>query len=157
MNKEEIREKILRYETHLNETLRNDLKTCLELRDKVYSEQAEFLALRNTILAIRESGLQKGEPLKTKVDLGCNFYCEAKVDDPTWILVSIGMGFFLEMTLPEALEYIRKKDVELSTQADKLTQQSTKIKTNIKLVIGGLKELQNISLEQKTPYRDAFA
>lgn len=29
MNKEEIREKILRYETHLNETLRNDLKTCL--------------------------------------------------------------------------------------------------------------------------------
>lgn len=51
----------------------------------------------------------------------------------------------------------RKKDVELSTQADKLTQQSTKIKTNIKLVIGGLKELQNISLEHKTPYRDAFA
>ena len=50
-----------------------------------------------------------------------------------------------------------KKDVELSTQADQLTQQSTKIKTNIKLVIGGLKELQNISLEQKTPYRDAFA
>ena len=29
MNKKEIREKILRYETHLNETLRNDLKTCL--------------------------------------------------------------------------------------------------------------------------------
>ena len=29
MNKDEIKEKILRYETHLNETLRNDLKTCL--------------------------------------------------------------------------------------------------------------------------------
>ena len=54
-----------------------------------------------------------GEPLKTKVDLGCNFYCQARVPDPTKIFVSVGLGFFVELTLDEALEFISKKDCEL--------------------------------------------
>ena len=44
------------------------------LRDKIYQEQAEYLALRNSINAIKISDLVPGEPMKTKVDLGCNFY-----------------------------------------------------------------------------------
>ena len=42
-------EKVQRYETFLNERLRGDLRKCLEQRDKIYEEQAEFLALRNSI------------------------------------------------------------------------------------------------------------
>ena len=72
-----VNTKIARYETFLNETLRTDLKKTLELRDKIYSEQAEYLALRNSINAIKLGDLVEGEPLKTKVDLGCNFYCQA--------------------------------------------------------------------------------
>jgi len=155
----EVAKKIEKYESHLNETLRKDLQTCLELRDKIYTEQAEFLALRNSIMAIREAQLAKGEPLKTKVDLGCNFYCEARVDDPSRIMISVGMGFFLEMTLTEALEFIKKKDDGLTREAEALTQQATKVKANIKLVILGLKELQNINLEgpKKPRNIDIFA
>ena len=43
---------------------------------KVYEEIAEFLALKNSIGAIRAADLKPGEPLKTKVDLGCNFYVQ---------------------------------------------------------------------------------
>ncbi len=30
-----------------------------------------------------EADLKPGQPLKTKVDLGCNFYAQAVVDDPS--------------------------------------------------------------------------
>jgi hypothetical protein len=48
-----LREKVEKYETFVNERLRPDLKAVLEERDVVYSETAEFLALRNTIAAVR--------------------------------------------------------------------------------------------------------
>ena len=69
----DIADKVAQYETFLNETLRTDLKSTLTIRDKIYQEQAEYLALRNSINAIQLVELVPGEPLKTKVDLGCNF------------------------------------------------------------------------------------
>ena len=151
----EITGKVAQYETFLNETLRTDLKSTLTLRDKIYQEQAEYLALRNSINAIQLVELVPGEPLKTKFDLGCNFYCQARVPDPTKIFVSVGLGFFVELTLDEALEFIRKKDGELGKEADKLTADCAKLKANIKLVIGGLQELQHIRSEgPRKPQRD---
>ena len=69
----DIADKVAQYETFLNETLRTDLKSTLTIRDKIYQEQAEYLPLRNSINAIQLVELVPGEPLKTKVDLGCNF------------------------------------------------------------------------------------
>ena len=78
MAEQNTTDKVHRYETFLNERLRGDLRKCLEQRDKIYEEQAEFLALRNSIQAIKTAELVPGEPLKTKVDLGCNFYCQVQ-------------------------------------------------------------------------------
>ena len=88
----ELNEKVTKYEAFLRDQLRPDLKAILEERDKIYSETAEFLALKNSIEAIKSSSLSPGEPLKTKVDLGCNFYCQAVVPNPGRILVSVGLG-----------------------------------------------------------------
>ena len=49
---------------------------------KVYEEIAEFLALKNSIGAIQAAELRPGEPLKTKVDLGCNFYVQVINGNP---------------------------------------------------------------------------
>ena len=89
---EQIDDKVIKYETFLSERLRPDLKDALEERDKLYAETAEFLALKNSIEAIKASNLQPGEPLKTKVDLGSNFYCQAVVPNPGRILVEVGLG-----------------------------------------------------------------
>ena len=91
-NQTELNENITKYEAFLSDKLRPDLKALLEERDKIYSETAEFLALKNSIEAIKSSSLSPGEPLKTKVDLGCNFYCQAVVPNPGRILVSVGLG-----------------------------------------------------------------
>ena len=89
MTSKEVTNKVQQYEAFLNDTLRKDLKNILIQRDKIYQEQAEYLALRNSINAIKLAELVPGEPLKTKVDLGCNFYCQARVPDPTKIFVAI--------------------------------------------------------------------
>ena len=132
--------KVKSFETFLNEKLRPDLKSVLEDRDKIYEEIAEYLSLKNSIEALQTTGFPK--PLKTRVDLGCNFYMRANVAEPEKIFVDVGLGFFLELGPKEAIEFIDKKTKFLQTKADNLTEESTKIKANIKIVIHGLRELQ---------------
>lgn len=103
---------------------------------------------QNTILAIRSADLAPGQPLKTQVDLGCNFYCRANVEDPSKIFVDIGLGFYLELTLEEAEKFVEKKISGLDQKSKDLTQQASKIKANIRLVLEGLRELQSISNEK---------
>jgi prefoldin subunit 5 len=50
------------------------------------------------------------------------------VTDPGRLCVAVGLGFFLEMTLPEALLFIQKRDDQLAAQAAKLTKQAAHIK-----------------------------
>ena len=89
---------------------------------------------------------------------GCNFYCQARVPDPGRLMVAVGLGFFLEMTLPEALAFVEKRDGQLAAAAAVLTKQAAHIKASVKLVIGGLQELQHIRGEgPRQPIRDIFA
>ena len=137
-----LQDKVLKYENFLNDQLRPDLKTCLEQRDTLYEENAEYLALKNSIEAIKASNLPKGQPLKTKVDLGSNFYAKASVPNPEVLFVDVGLGFFLEMTYDEALDFIGQKTKLLDQKAEVLTKESSKIKANIKIVLHGLREIQ---------------
>ena len=98
--------------------------------------------------------------------------------DPTKVCVAVGLGFFVELTLDEALAFVSKKDAALSkqvskiieyrkiilarlsikTQAEQLSKECAKLKAHIKLVIGGLQELQQIGLEEpRKPQRDIFS
>lgn len=64
----------------------------------------------------------------------------------TWVL-----DFFVELTHDEAIAFIEKKTKLLDKKTDKLTQASTKIKANIKLVLHGLRELQGLDPNDLTP------
>ena len=48
--KEDVEAKIAKYEAYLNDTLRGDLRLCLEERDKLYTEQADLLGKALTII-----------------------------------------------------------------------------------------------------------
>jgi prefoldin alpha subunit len=144
------------YEQFLNEKLRNDLNIVLNERDKIFTEIAEYLQIKNTIENIIQTSSSNQElvEMKTKVDLGCNFYVNAVVQDPSRIFIAIGYGFFLEMTLDEALKFIEKKTKILNSTADELSEQAAVIKANIRIVMFGLKEIQNIEYQEETPYFD---
>jgi prefoldin alpha subunit len=135
----DIPSKILQYEEFLNERLKADLKKALEQRDTVTRETSEYIQLRNVIERIQLAN--SGEPLKTMVDLGANFYCKAKVQDPSKIFVAVGYGFFVEFTLDEAMGFIDKKVALLSDKVEKLTRKISEISARIKIVVEGLREL----------------
>ena len=72
------------------------------------------LTLLCTLPCNRARGVQATDgTLKTQVDLGNNFFCQAKVPDTSLVCVAIGFGFFVEMTLDEAAAFIKKKTQQL--------------------------------------------
>ncbi|KAK3731938.1 hypothetical protein RRG08_044997 [Elysia crispata] len=148
--------KVLEYESFLNERLRGDLKLILEQRDKLYEELTEYSQLQATILKIKED-LNPESSLKTKVDLGCNFYAQANISNPSTIFVAIGYGFFLDMTLDEALVFIKRKTGVLKEKIDSLSNDAGKVKAHIRLVLESLRELQQIQAETRPSYRDALS
>lgn len=140
---ENLGEKILRYEQFLNERLRTDLQKVLKLREEVYSDVTEYGQLKTTVdLLVNEGLCKKDRPLKTMVDLGCNFYTSAKVEDCSTIFVSIGLGFYLEMKLEEASVFVADKVSKLSSKAENLSEQAAQINGRIKMVMRTLRQLQ---------------
>ena len=58
----------------MNEVLKRRLNEMMELRDEVISEQANYMRLQETVAKIKGK-----RELKTKVDLGCNFFVEGTI------------------------------------------------------------------------------
>ncbi|XP_068194551.1 protein UXT [Antennarius striatus] len=147
-----VDQKVLQYESFITDVLKRDLQKVSEQRDSIYEKISQYLQLKNTIKSLQESGSQR---LKTEVDLGCNFYVQAEVEDSSRIFVAIGYGFFVEMNHDEALRFIDKKTSQLTAFTEQLTKDSAKIKANIRMVLEGLRELQGLS-DLPEDRRDVF-
>ncbi|KAJ2787049.1 hypothetical protein GGI15_001037 [Coemansia interrupta] len=102
----EVQEVIDKYEDFINTRLKPDLEETLQVRDTIYSRTSEYLKLKTHIDTIRTQELDE---LETKVDLGSDFYVKAFIPDTSFIYVSIGFGFHLQMTLEEADAFIDEK------------------------------------------------
>ncbi|KAJ7550897.1 hypothetical protein O6H91_07G123500 [Diphasiastrum complanatum] len=79
------------------------------------------------------------------VNLGSEVYCQAEVPDTSHIYVDIGLGFHVEFTWSEALQFISVKEKMLTRQAEVHTRQIADIKAQIKLVGEGIRELMNLT------------
>lgn len=159
-----INEKVLKYEEFLNEKLRSDLRVVLEERDKIYKQISEYMQLKRLIDTIKEGQSDSNDTnntmsppsIKMKMDLGCNFYCQTVVPDSSRIFVLVGFGYYVEMTLAEAEVFVDKKVKVLHQKSQRSSKDSAKIKAHIKLVMEGLRELQNLNQEASKPKIDVF-
>jgi prefoldin alpha subunit len=141
--KVDVQEKVLKYEEFIDKRLRKDLQAVYKAQEEVYVKINEYTQLKSSIIQLQKSH-SSGEKLKTMVDLGTNFYCEAHVPDPSMIFVAVGFGFYVQFTFDEALKFIEKKSGVFNSSAENLGKEAAKIKAHIKIVLGGLQELQNI-------------
>ncbi|KAM4563953.1 protein UXT [Odontesthes bonariensis] len=146
-------QKVLQYEAFINEVLRRDLQKVLEQREQMYEKTSQYLQLKTTIQSLQETGSQR---LKTDVDLSCNFYVQAEIEDSSSVFVAVGFGFFVEMTHDEALRFIDRKTSQLTAFTEQLTKDSAKIKAHIRLVLEGLRELQGLTEQPENRRRDVF-
>ena len=130
---------ISEYETFLNEKLRGDLEKLNHQLDVLYQEIADYLELQ-LMLHKTEADLRMG--LKSRVDLGCNFYVKAKTEPMRSVMVCVGLGLHVEMERDEAVKFIDKKINLLEDRVSRVKKDSAKVKAHIKLVLEILRELQ---------------
>ncbi|KAK7862430.1 hypothetical protein R5R35_001340 [Gryllus longicercus] len=136
----DVSEKIHKYEIFINDVLKEDLKKIHFLRDKVLHDLAELGQLKNTLETYIDMDLENG--FKSQMSLGCDFYVQANINDARTIFIDIGLGHYLEFSLKSALIYVEKRSAMLQKQLQKLAQDSADNKATIKLVLGGIQELQ---------------
>jgi prefoldin subunit 5 len=63
-------------EALVNERLRVELEQVQDERDRLYERISHCMELRNNMTMLQD---QKRSSLKTMVDLGCNFYVQARM------------------------------------------------------------------------------
>ncbi|MCO5579732.1 hypothetical protein L7F22_033592 [Adiantum nelumboides] len=141
-SRDETDAKVQKFEAFLDEKLKPDLVHVVAQRDKVLEEQKVFSDLKKNIKLLEQQRLRK---FKSLVNLGSEVYAQAEVPDTSKIFVDIGLGFYVEFTWSEALEFITMKEASLARQIEERTHQVANIKAQIKLVGEGIKELLSLS------------
>ncbi|XP_043703722.1 protein UXT homolog isoform X3 [Telopea speciosissima] len=94
-------------------------------------QQKIYLDLRRNIENLEKNGVTG---LRTLVNLGSEVYMQADVPDTRHIFVDIGLGFHVEFTWSEALEFISRKEERLDRQIEEYTLLIASIKAQIKMV-----------------------
>ncbi|XP_075145302.1 uxt prefoldin-like subunit [Haematobia irritans] len=133
-------------EVFINDYLKEDLKH-LEKYINLYNEEImEYIQLKNTIQTMRDN-LPDG--YKTQMNIGGNFFMEAKVDDLETILVDVGKGIYIPFTAEEALKFADVKVKMLNNECDVLRKESIKKRSEIKVALMYMAERQQLMEKEK--------
>ncbi|KAL1355956.1 uncharacterized protein LOC107489419 [Arachis duranensis] len=143
-------QKVQRYEEFVDRRLKPDLQRAIDERDKVFEQQKIFADLRRNIENLEKNSVTS---LRTLVNLGSEVYLQAEVPNTQYIFVDVGLGFNVEFTWSEALNYIQNREERIAKQIDEYNQSIASIKAQIKLVLEGIRELLQLPAEKSLPER----
>ncbi|CAH9070396.1 unnamed protein product [Cuscuta epithymum] len=144
-------EKVHQYEDFVDRRLKPDLIHAIAERDKVFDQQKAFSELRRNIENLEKNSVTN---LMTLVNLGSEVYMQADVPDTRHIFVDVGLGFHVEFTWSEALDYISSREKKLAGQIEEYTCLIAGIKSQIKMVCEGIRELLQLPADTLRRERD---
>ncbi|XP_053209985.1 protein UXT homolog [Panonychus citri] len=130
-------------ETFINEQLKNDLKIIHLRQENIHVQLNNFQDLKSFILELTNNSFGCSS-IKTQIDIGNNFYMRCTIPNTEKITIFIGLGFYLELSLQEALNFIDKRSIFLNSCIDKLSDQGRKVKAHIKVILDTLSYIQEI-------------
>lgn len=136
-------EKILKFEAFVNNVLKADLAKLEEKLNDKTTDIAEFLQLKSVIKTLKDTSADKNG-FKTKVDMGNNFYVQACVEDASKIMLDVGLGYFVEFNLDEALVVIDVRVKLLERQIANLRKEIARTNAKIKFILIGIRDLQEM-------------
>ena len=74
-----------------------------------------------------------------------------------YLYVDVGLGFYVELTRAEALDFVRQRVELLNAKADIFRRKASGIRSRIKICIQGLREIQALDLEPRPDFYDVLA
>ena len=117
-----LSQKLREYGTFIDETLYPNLQTAVQAQEEIESEIDEYQTLQDHlyILSQRTNTTNTTDTaIETKttetettamVDLGeQQCYCPATISNLEWVYIHVGMGFHIQMSLGEAMEFCQKR------------------------------------------------
>ncbi|CAN6205961.1 unnamed protein product [Urochloa humidicola] len=146
-------EKVRKYEEFVDRRLKPDLAKAIAQRDRVFEQQKTFLDLKRNIENLERNGVTS---MQSMVNIGSEVYMQAEVPDTRHIFVDIGLGFHVEFTWQEALQFISVREARLARQIDEYTHLIATIKAQIKLVCEGIRELLQLPSEKELSPRNTW-
>lgn len=139
----DIERKVLLYETIINDVLKDDLASLEKKLETKNAEIIEYHQLKSVITTLQNNEFDKSG-FKTQVDIGENFLIEAHVPDASTIILEIGLGHYLELTLDNALVVTNARIKMLEDQIAQYRKQIARISAHIKLMLLILGKIQGI-------------
>lgn len=137
-----IEETITKYESFINDVLKEDLQQ-IDLRlQQTNAEISDLIQQRHALKVITDKKMHPNG-FKTQVNLGCDFFMEAAVTETSKLLINIGLNHYLEFSVDEANKYLDVRIKAFEKKAEELRDKSTETKAHIKLMLFGIGELQN--------------
>ena len=128
-----------KYEAFLDGVLRKELAERQTRRDAAAAKVVEVQKLEKHLRLIQERRLSE---LDMMVNLGCEFYARAHVEDCSKVCVETCFGFFLEMTVEEALAFLPKKEAFLEELVKRHNDEVSESKSRITFFLNALAGLQ---------------
>ncbi|PIA62874.1 hypothetical protein AQUCO_00200709v1 [Aquilegia coerulea] len=131
-------EKVRKYEEFVDCRLKPDLVRAIGERDKLFQQQKIYADLKKNIENLEKNGVTH---LRSLVNIGSEVYAQADVPDTRHIFVDVGLGFHVEFTWSEAVQFISVKEAKLEKEIEDYTNVFASIKAQIKMVCEGIREL----------------
>ncbi|GFP87332.1 protein uxt homolog [Phtheirospermum japonicum] len=138
-------EKVVKFEEFVDRHLKPRLVRAIAERDKLFEQQKTFSDLRRNIENLDKNSVTS---LRTQVNLGSEVYMQADVPDTRHIFVDIGLGFHVEFTWSEALNFIPAREEKLSRQIEDYTRLIASIKAEIKMACEAIRELLQLPVTE---------
>ncbi|CAI6346061.1 unnamed protein product [Macrosiphum euphorbiae] len=129
-------QRVAKFETFINDVLKDSLRQISAALDVINDQISELEDVRNTVDTMsRLAGeLPAGKPLKTRVNVGCDFFMQANADVRTF-LVCVGLGYYVEYTRDETLAHVRVRTKLLKERADDLRDKGARVRAQITLAL----------------------
>lgn len=121
-----------RIESFVNDKLRVDLQRYEEFLMRNNGEIMEYMELQKFV---ENLNTYMKDGFKTQVDIGGNFFMQAKVENTEQILVNIGLNHYIEFSPDEAVKFCKFKISALEKEADVIREKSVETRAHIKLAL----------------------
>lgn len=123
-NNDTLQDKITEYATFLSQTLQPQLQRAVEAKESTRKDISEYVQLRNTLQHLQNTHTTDSsshdnnnnnnndqyKPIEALVDVAHEtVYCRTVIANPRTLYVDVGLGFMVELTVPEALSFIDKR------------------------------------------------
>lgn len=140
-----IEQKVAKFETFINDVLKENLKQIFTTLEAVNEEIMDLERMDTTIETMTRlaADVPAGKPLKTRVNVGCDFYMQANVDVQKF-MVCVGLGCYVEFTKDEALTFIRFRAKKLREHADDLRDKGARVRAQITLALHCIQQVQGL-------------